>query len=243
MKTNALTAEKRTEKGKNACNRVRSRGYIPAVVYSHGESESIQVPRKEFSNLFHGHVSESVLIGLNYADGSGPKDQKVIVKDYQLDPVTDDVIHLDFYKVTTGEKLQTMVPVIITGTSKGERMGGILETLERELMIECLPSDLPEKFEIDVTDLEIGRSIHVKDLSVTGSVKFLVDAERVIVAVLAPKAVKEEVVVEEAAAEAAAAEAEAPDEEGKQKTEGKQKPEGRQKPEGKQKSEGKQKPE
>ena len=203
MKTHRLNAEIRTEKGKNACSRLRRRGLIPAVVYSHGSTESIQVNKREFSKLFHGRISESVLIGLNLPKAEEPE-QMVIVKDYQLDPVTDEVVHLDFYKVTSGEKIQTRVSVVTGGTSKGERMGGILEVIERELEIECLPADLPEKVEIDVTNLELGHSIHISDLPVSGSMKYLGDPGRVVVTVVIPKAVVEEV-VEEVAPEAAEA--------------------------------------
>jgi large subunit ribosomal protein L25 len=94
--------------------------------------------------------------------------------------------------------------VVTSGTSKGERMGGILEVIERELEIECLPADLPEKVEIDVTNLELGHSIHISDLPVSGSMKYLGDPGRVVVTVVIPKAVVEEV-VEEVAPEAAEA--------------------------------------
>jgi large subunit ribosomal protein L25 len=206
MKTHALNAEMRTVTGKNECNRLRQKGFIPAVMYSHGKGEKIMVLKKEFGKLFKSHISESVLIDLNISGGAEPV-QKVIVKDYQLDPVTDDVLHLDFYKITADEKLHTMVQVVIIGTSKGERNGGILEVLERELEVESLPADLPEKIELDVTNIELGHSIHIKDLPVTGSVKYLGDPNRAVIAVIAPKQVKEEVPAEAVEGEAVAEEA------------------------------------
>lgn len=206
MKTHKLTAEIRSEKGKNACNRLRQDDFIPAIMYSHGKAESIKVPRKEFTRLFKGHISESVLIDLAVSGNKDNDQTKVIVKDYQLDPVTDEVLHLDFYKITMGERLNTMVPLYFTGTSKGERIGGIMEVIERELEIECLPAELPEKIEIDVTNLDLGHSIHIRDLPVSGSLRFVADPGRVVVTVVAPKAVKEtvDVEVEEGEAEAAA---------------------------------------
>jgi len=205
MKTHKLTAQIRKETGKNACSRLRRNGFIPAVIYTHGKSEAVQVPTREFGKLFKGNISESVIIDLEVAGGAGEKDQKVIVKDYQVNPVTDEVMHLDFYKVDLGEKLQTVVPVSTIGTSKGERMGGRLDVIERELQIEAMPADLPEKIEIDVTNLDLGHSILVKDLPVSGSLRFLADPERVVVTVLVPKAAKEEV-AEEAPAAAEAVE-------------------------------------
>ncbi len=205
MKTHKLTAQIRKETGKNACSRLRRNGFIPAIIYTHGKSEAVQVPKREFGKLFKGNISESVVIDLEVSGGSSEPEQKVIVKDYQLNPVTDEVVHLDFYKVDLSQKLQTVVPVMTTGTSKGERMGGMLDVVERELQIEALPGDLPEKIEIDVTNLDLGHSIHVKDLPVSGSLRFLADADRVVVTVLIPKAVKEEEVAEAAPAEAEAA--------------------------------------
>lgn len=206
MKTHKLTAQIRRETGKNACSRLRRNGFIPAVIYTHGKSEAVQVPAREFGKLFLGNISESVIIDLEVSGGSAEKGQKVIVKDYQVNPVTDEVTHLDFYKVDLSEKLQTVVPVSTIGTSKGERMGGMLDVIERELQIEALPADLPEKIEIDVTNLDLGHSILVKDLPVSGSLRFLADPERVVVTVLVPKAAKEEV-AEEAPAAAEAVEA------------------------------------
>ncbi len=206
MEQHTLNAEVRKETGKNENHRMRAKGFIPGVVYSHGKTEAIKVPKKEFSRLFRGHISESVLINLNLSGGANEAKQKVVVKDYQLDPITDEVIHLDFYKVTLTEKLQTTVAVVVVGTSIGEKTGGILEVLERDLNIECLPTELPEKIEIDVTNLNVGDSIRVKDLPAEGSLKFLGDEDRTVVAVIAPKAVQEEAApVAEGEAEAAAA--------------------------------------
>ncbi len=204
MKTHRLTAQIRKETGKNACSRIRRSGFIPAIIYTHGKSEVVQVPKRDFVKLFKGSISESVVIDLEVSGGSAEPEQKVIVKDYQLNPVTDEVTHLDFYKVDLSQKLQTVVPVMTTGTSKGERMGGMLDVIERELQIEALPADLPEKIEIDVTNLDLGHSIYVKDLPVSGSLRFLADPDRIVVTVLIPKAVQEEEVSEEAPAEAEA---------------------------------------
>jgi large subunit ribosomal protein L25 len=110
--------------------------------------------------------------------------------------VTGRVLHLDFYRVTADEKIRTNVAVEITGTATGVRKGGILEHIERELEIECFPGDLREKIVLDVTNLEIGESIHVKDIKGVGEILFLADPERVIVAVLSPSKVKEEAAVE-----------------------------------------------
>ncbi len=207
MQKQLVNAEIRKEFGKNANNRLRMKGYIPAVMYSHGKTENLQILQKDFFKVFKGHVSESVLFDVNVIDNQSKSKHQVFVKDYQINPVTDEVIHLDLFKITEGEKIHTRVAVEIIGTPKGVRQGGILELVERELEIECLPAEIPEKIALDVTNLEIGDSIHVKDIPSSGSLKFLGDLEKVVVTILAPHKAEEptpvEAVVEEAQPKAA----------------------------------------
>ena len=191
MQEYKLNVELRNEIGKNESNRLRKSGFVPAVIYSHGKSESVKIKRKEFLNLFKGHISESVLIDLNISGKNEDNTPAVFVKDYQLDPRTDELVHVDFYKVTLGEKIHTRVPVEFVGKSAGERMGGILEVMERELEIECLPREMPEKIIIDVTNMKIGESLHVKDIKVEKTVAFLHD-DRVVLTIIAPKAIVDE---------------------------------------------------
>ena len=193
-----INAELRSERGKNATCRLRQEGFIPAVIYSHGESEAIKIKKNDFFGIFKGHISESLLIDVTITNKKKDGSHQVFVKDYQLDPVTNELVHVDFYKITAGEKIHTKVPIEIVGKSEGEKMGGILEIVERELEIECLPREMPEKIEIDVTNVNIGESVHIEDIETTGSLKFLIDEKRVVVTVLAPKAhVEEEEVAEE----------------------------------------------
>lgn len=203
-----VNAEIRKEFGKNANNRLRMRGYIPAVMYSHGKTENLQILQKDFFKVFKGHISESVLFDVNIIDNQSNPRHQVFVKDYQINPVTDEVIHLDLFKITEGEKIHTRVAVELTGTAKGVRQGGILEFVERELEIECLPTEIPEKVTLDVTNLEIGDSIHIKDIPVSGSLKFLGDVERVVITILAPHKAEEPKPVEAVAGEVQPKEAE-----------------------------------
>ena len=140
-----------------------------------------------------------MLIDLEIKDASGSP-VKAFVKDYQRHPITDEILHVDFFRVTMTEAISTNVPVEIVGTPIGVKQGGILEIIEREIEVECLPSDLPEKITIDVTNLAIGQSIHVKDIAAPKGVTILSTPDTVVVAVLAPHKVVEEVaqqVVEE----------------------------------------------
>jgi large subunit ribosomal protein L25 len=203
MQEKVLNVELRTEKGKNANKRLRDSGFIPGVLYSHGESESIKIDKKDFFSLFHGHISESVIFDLNYMDNTDLK-QMAFVKDYHVDPVSDEVLHVDFFKVTAGEKIQTNVPIEITGTPVGIKMGGLLEVSEREIEIECLPKNLPSEIVVDVSKLDIGDSIHLRDLEIPEEVTLLGGIDAVIAAVHMPKVAKieeEEEVAEEAAIE------------------------------------------
>ncbi len=207
----SLSAQTRTETGKNSNNRLRVAGFIPAVMYSHGTAENIQVNKKDFGSVFGKKISESVIIDL---DVTGKGKSHVFVKDYQIDPVTDEIVHLDFYKITEGEKIRTSVPLVIIGTSAGARLGGIFEVIDRDLHVECLPTELPEKLEIDVTSLQIGEAIQVKDIKGPASLKILLDPEHVVAHVTMAK---EEEVKAEATTAAAAPAADAKKEEGKDK--------------------------
>lgn len=193
MESHVLPVETRTQTGKNANHKIRAQGYIPAVLYSHGESQNIMVQKKNFFKIFKGHISENVLIDLEIQNATGSP-VKAFVKDYQRHPITDEILHVDFFRVTMTEAISTRVPVEIEGSPIGVKQGGILEIIEREIEVECLPADLPEKIIIDVTNLAIGQSIHVKDIAAPKGVTILSTPDTVVVAVLAPHKAAEEVV-------------------------------------------------
>lgn len=184
MSAKTLTAISRDIKGKNNCNRLRSDGFIPAVVYSHGKSEAIKIQEKEFLTLFKGHISESVIFDLHI---SGEQDQMAFVKDFQRDPLTGRILHLDLFKVTKTEKIKTHVPINFVGTPVGLKMGGILKHGERELLIQCLPADLPEKITVDITKLEPGDMIHVSDIAHGSEFEILTSGNSVVASVDKPK--------------------------------------------------------
>lgn len=205
MEAKSLTIEPRTDLGKNASYRIRSNGFIPAVLYSHGESEVVQIPRKDFFKLFKGRISESVIFDIHSKDKKD-EERMAYVKDYQMDPVSGEILHVDLYRVTKGEKIHTHVPIEFIGTPKGVKLGGILEVDLREIEVECLPKDLPEKIQIDVTGMEVGDSYHVKDVILAEGVKIMEGPETSIASVHVPKvAAVEEKVAEVVAAEGVAA--------------------------------------
>jgi large subunit ribosomal protein L25 len=199
MEAKSLTIEPRTDLGKNASYRVRKSGFIPGVIYSHGECEKIQIPRKDFFKLFKGKISESVIFDIHTKE-KGDTEKMAYVKDYQMDPLTGEILHIDLFKVTKDEKIHTHVPVEFIGTAKGTKLGGILEVDMREIEVECLPKDLPEKVQIDVTELMVGDSIHVKDIVLAEGVKIMSNPEASVASVHVPKIVVVEEKVEEVAA-------------------------------------------
>jgi large subunit ribosomal protein L25 len=185
MSAKSLTAVARTATGKNNNNRLRVEGFIPAVVYSHGKAEAIQIQEKEFLTLFKGHISESVIFDLKIA---GKEDLMAYVKDFQRHPVTSKIIHLDLYRVTKGEQIKTHVPIELVGVPVGIKMGGIQKLGDREVFIQCLPGNLPEKIVIDISKMVPGDTIHVGDIPHGDEYEILTTANNVVVTVEKPKA-------------------------------------------------------
>ncbi len=196
-----VSAEKRTETGKNVNRRLRVAGRIPGVVYGgKGEPTAIAVSPKEIGAVLRSASGENTLFDLDL----GGSRRKVILKEYQVEPIKGRLLHADFYEVALDKTLEVMVHVEITGTPVGVKVqGGILDFVTRELEIECLPTDIPEKLALDVWDLELGKHFRVSDLKLSDKITVLTDPEVVIVHVVAPRA--EEAAPAAEGAEAAAA--------------------------------------
>src|SRR5688572_18503364 len=196
-----VSAEKRTETGKNVNRRLRVAGRIPGVVYGgKGEPMAVAVSPKEIGAVLRSASGENTLFDLDL----GGSRRKVILKEYQVEPIKGRLLHADFYEVALDKLLEVKVHVEITGTPVGVKVqGGILDFVTRELEIECLPTDIPDKITLDVSGLELGKHIRVSDLKLPEKVTMLTDPEVVIVHVVAPRA--EEVVAPVEGAEAAAA--------------------------------------
>ena len=199
-----LKLEKRTEKGKSANRKLRREGYLPAIMYGHGEEpQLVKVKRVDFDRLFKATKGESVVLQLKL----GRSKKLSIIKEVARHPVTGEPLHVDFHILHKGEAVEVAVPVLLVGTPRGIKLGGVLEHILREVTVKAKPSDIPPHIEIDVSELGIGDSIHVKDIKLEG-VEILEDPEETIVTVLAPRKA-----VEEVAAPAAEEEVEAEAEE------------------------------
>ncbi len=198
MNEKVIKGYKREVFGTSESRRIRREGKIPAVVYGKAEPLHISVDAKEFTTKI-GSLSESVLITIKI----GRKSHTVLIKDYQIDFLSDDLLHLDFYEIAKGEILRTHVPVVLEGSPKGVLEGGLLEQLLHELEIECLPKDIPESIVVSVGELELNESIHVRGLTIPHGVKILTNEDRTVVTVVPKKAeeVEEEVEEEEAEVE------------------------------------------
>ncbi len=193
-----VAADKRNESGKGSARTLRRAGIIPAIVYSEGNSTPIQLNTKIMTKLLMSGSAEHALITVAL-DGS---EHPVIIKDFQLDPVSDELLHIDFKQVSLKDKLTVTVALSIVKQPIGVKMGGVLQKVLREIEVECLPTNIPDTIEIDAEHIEIGGNLHVSDLTVGEGIKILTDPKGVILSVKAP-AVEVEPTEEEAAAEAA----------------------------------------
>ncbi len=195
MEKMILEAEVRETGSKQARKLVRKNGKVPGIYYSkHDVPIHISVTEKAIHPLVY--TAETHLISLQ-VDG---KVFDCVVKDIQFDPLTDKIVHFDLIGLTTGETFQLEVPVQLRGTPVGIKEGGIVQHLIHKLEIECLPKDIPQRVEIDITNLKIGDSVHVKDLKIE-NITILNTEDSVIVAVSHPKLEKEPEVEGAAAAE------------------------------------------
>jgi large subunit ribosomal protein L25 len=199
-----LQAEKRESRGKNESRRLRAGGRIPAVVYGTDKNTAtaIAVDPKVLMRILHSESGVNTLIGL---EGAGlAAGRKVLVKEYQLDPIDHRLLHADFYAVAMDKMLTVTVPVVLKGEPRGvKQQGGIVDFVNREIEVECLPGDIPEHIDIDISELMLHQGIRVRDLEQGGKWKPVSDPETMIVHVVTVK-------VEEAPAPEAAAAAAAP---------------------------------
>jgi large subunit ribosomal protein L25 len=200
-----VAAESRTETGKNVNRRLRAKGQIPGVLYGAGEKpQPVAVSPKVIAGILRSATGENTLFDIELHG----KRHKVILKEFQVEPLRGQLLHADFYEVALDKKLELKVPVEVLGVPIGVKVqGGILDFVTRELSIECLPADIPEKISIEVSALELGKHMRASELQVPPRVTLLTDPEVVIVHVVAPRA-EVAPVAEEVPAEAAAAEPE-----------------------------------
>ena len=186
-----LEATKRETIGKNEARRTRAAGRVPAVLYGQdkggkADATAISVEPKALLKILHSEAGANTLISLKLA---GAGDTRVLVKEYQLDPVTHQLLHADFHRIAMDRVLQITVPITVKGEAPGvKQQGGILEYVHRSIEVECLPADIPENIEINIGDLMLHQGVRVRDLPVDEKWKPVSEADMMIVHVIMPKA-------------------------------------------------------
>jgi large subunit ribosomal protein L25 len=190
-----LEAQVRKTTGNGPARVLRREGRIPAILYGpKTDPIMLSIDNKEFEQIVKKASIGSALLKLEIKNGQTDA-RSAMVKELQTHPVTGQFLHVDFYEVDLARKINAMVPVTVTGKSQGVEDGGILQIVRRELEVFCLPTAIPEAIEVDISELEIGGSIHVKEIALPGDIELPEDVDFTVITVLAPKV--EEVVVEE----------------------------------------------
>jgi large subunit ribosomal protein L25 len=192
MTETMLAATVRDSKGKGAMRRLRREGQVPGIVYGVGEPVPIQFNAHEAQLLVHALHGSERLISLQLADGGKAAQRHVLLKSVQSTPVGAKLLHIDFHEVDVTKMVHVSVEVRATGKPEGEKQGGILQQVTYEVLVECLPTIIPDQLTLDVTALEIGDSLHVSDLAMPEGVKTLSPLDETLFVVTAPR-VEEEV--------------------------------------------------
>jgi len=198
-----LKAKIRKEIGKNSLGKLRREGFIPAVIYGAGiENLNIKLLRSEFLKFIHEHRIETTVFNLLIEDSldKSKKEYTCMIKEIQYHPLSDEILHVDFNHISLTKLIKVKVPVIPKGEPLGVKQeGGALERLLWEIEVECLPTNIPEKIEVDVSNLKLNDSLQIKDIPPLGEgIKILTSSDTVVFTVSPP--IKEEVVTEEVVA-------------------------------------------
>jgi len=206
----ALDAVVRDTFGKNEARRTRREGRVPAVLYGGATDGNgatpIAVEPKALLRILHSESGANTLISLKIPGGS---EAKVLVKEYQLDPITHQVLHADFFRVAMDRAITVTIPLNVKGEPKGvKQQGGVLEFIRREVDIECLPGDIPEHIDVDVTELLLNQGVRLRDVATDPKWKPVTEPDTMLVHVIMPKAEETPAAAEAAAAPAAPAEPE-----------------------------------
>ncbi|OGW74781.1 MAG: hypothetical protein A2Z72_05095 [Omnitrophica bacterium RBG_13_46_9] len=188
METIVLNAEVREETGKSKVKPLRKKGVIPAVMYRDGkESINLSVDKSDLFDVLHTTAGANVLVTLKIKGDKKKKDRICIIKEVQKNPLKEDIIHVDFNEISLTEKIKVKVPVRTRGDAEGVvKDGGVLDLVLWEVEVECLPTDIPGKIEVEISHIKIGDAVYVKDLKVPEGVRVLSDPELTVLTVMMP---------------------------------------------------------
>ena len=217
----SIKGSARESLGKGGARKARAKGLIPAVLYGHGEAPvALTVQNREFVTSMHQHKGSNPILSVQLGDG----EYTALLRDVQYDPLSHEILHLDFQHISLTEKVEVRVPVHLVGLAVGVKDGGgILEVIIRDIVVRCLPTAIPASLDLDVSALGIGDSVHVSDLKVA-DIEILTDPNAAVATVVPPTVMEEkpaEAVAETAEPEVVGAkgkkEEEAPPEKEKEK--------------------------
>ena len=191
-----LYADVREEAGTSHAKKLRAQGKIPGVVYKRGEETvNLALDRPELLKILQTSRGENVVVTLKVHRGKKVKKRTVIIKEVQHDPVRDDILHIDFFRIQKGVAVEVEIPISIDGVPEGVRQhGGILDQIIYEVRVKCIPSKIPETVPVEVSALEIGDAIRVADVDLGEDVEILLDPERTICHVVPPRVLEVEAV-------------------------------------------------
>jgi len=191
-----LNAVTRTDAGKGQARTLRREGRLPAVLYGpNTDPVMLSIDLSELEDITKGGSAGQAILSISVKGEKKPR--TAMIKDLQISPLSRDYLHIDFYEVDMQQKINVMVPVTTTGKCIGIEMGGMTQLIRRELEVLCLPGEIPEYIEIDITDLNIGDSVHVEDVKLEGDIEIPHDVDFTILTILSGKMKEEEVEEEE----------------------------------------------
>lgn len=206
-----LNATVRKTTGNSPARELRRGGHIPAVIYGpQTESVLLSVNNKEFEQILKKGNIGSIILNLVIQNGKKVT-KPAMIKELQSHPVSGEFLHIDFYEIDMQRKINVMIPIVTKGISKGVELGGLLQIIRREIEVLCMPGDIPEAFELDITDLDVGDSVHVEEIPLGDNVEISSDVNFTVLTIVSPKVeeVEEEEEEEALEGEEAAAEGEA----------------------------------
>ena len=207
MKQLEINATIRKTRGNGPARSLRREGRFPAILYGPGtQPVMLSVNVRDFEHVVQKGNIRRTIFSLSIQNGSTVT-KPAVIKELQTHPVSGQFLHVDFYEIDMNRKLRVMVPLVPKGKAKGEEFGGMLQIIEREIAVFCLPQEIPDSLEIDVSELGVGDALHVKDIALPGGVELPPGENYTVVTVISPKAEAAPVAVPVEGEEAEAAEA------------------------------------